>query len=156
LSNDVNGQINVSEFKIRSARKEDAGALAQLAEELEHPTTPEQIAERFSLASQQNTYALIVAELPTGEIAGFMELVVERLIDAEPRVDVAGLVVCKSCRGRGIGRMLMAYAEDWAIERGCKIVHLRSNLKRAGAHAFYERLGYEHFKTQKAFRKILK
>jgi GNAT superfamily N-acetyltransferase len=156
LSNDTNGPISVNELKIRAACKEDSSALAQLANELEHPTTPEQIAERFSAASQQNTYALIVAELPTGEIAGFMELVVERLIDAEPRVDVAGLVIGKSCRGRGIGRMLMAYAEDWAIERGCKIVHLRSNLKRAGAHAFYERLGYEHFKTQKAFRKILK
>jgi GNAT superfamily N-acetyltransferase len=95
-------------------------------------------------------------ELPSGELAGFMELVVERLIDAAPRVDVAGLVVSKAHRGRGIGRALMAHAEKWAIERGCRIVHLRTNLKRAGAHAFYERLGYEHFKTQKAFRKILK
>jgi GNAT superfamily N-acetyltransferase len=50
----------------------------------------------------------------------------------------------------------MAHAEKWALEHGCRIVHLRTNLKRAGAHAFYERLGYEHFKTQKAFRKILK
>lgn len=156
MSNDANRRIDVSELKIRPARKEDAGALAELANELEHPTTPEQVAERFSAAMQQNTYALIVTELPSGELAGFMELVVERLIDAEPRVDVAALVVSTAHLGFGIGRALMAYAEKWAAERDCRIVHLRSNLKRAGAHAFYEHLGYEHFKTQKAFRKHLR
>jgi GNAT superfamily N-acetyltransferase len=143
------------EINIRPARIEDAAELARLANELEHPATPEQVAERFIAASQDKNYAIIVAELPSGELAGFMELVVERLIDAEPRVDVAGLVVSESCRAHGLGRALMAHAENWAVERGCRIVHLRSNLKRAGAHAFYERLGYEHFKTQKAFRKHL-
>jgi GNAT superfamily N-acetyltransferase len=143
-------------LEIRPARKEDAAALARLADELGHPTTPEEVAARFSDALRQNNYALIVAELPSGELAGFMELVVERLIDAEARVDVAGLVVSKAFRGNGIGRTLMAHAEEWAAGRGCRIVHLRSNVKRAGAHAFYERLGYEHFKTQKAFRKHLK
>jgi GNAT superfamily N-acetyltransferase len=156
LSNETNRPINLGELKLRPARKEDTAALARLADELEHPTTSEQIAERFSAALQQNTYALVVAELPSGEVAGFMELVVERLIDAEPRVDVAGLVVSKTHRGLGIGRALMAHAEKWAVERNLRMVHLRSNLKRAGAHAFYERLGYEHFKTQKAFRKHLK
>ena len=156
MSEKINPFTNASELRIRPARKEDAAALAQLANELEHPTTQEQVSERFSAAAKQNTYALIVGELPSGELAGFMELVVERLIDAEPRVDVAGVVVSEARRGCGIGRMLMAYAETWAAERGCRIVHVRSNVKRAGAHVFYERLGYEHFKTQKAFRKILK
>jgi GNAT superfamily N-acetyltransferase len=156
LSEQINPLINPREIKIRAARSEDCISLARLSNELEHPTTPEQVAERFSAASQEKTYALFVAELPAGELAGFVELVVERLIDAEPRVDVAGLVVSANCRGTGIGRILMDHAERWAVERGCKIVHLRTNLKRAGAHAFYERLGYEHVKTQKTFRKLLK
>jgi GNAT superfamily N-acetyltransferase len=146
----------LSELTIRSGRADDAAELARLCDELDHPTTPEQVATRFAAASQDKNYALIVAELASGQLAGFMELVVERLIDAEPRVDVAGLVVSASCRDRGVGRALMAHAEKWALDRGCHIVHLRSNLKRAGAHAFYEHLGYEHFKTQKAFRKTLK
>jgi GNAT superfamily N-acetyltransferase len=135
LSGEKSRVTNLNEVKIRAARTDDADGLARLAGDLGHPTTPEQVATRFSAASQQNTYALI---------------------DAEPRVDVAGLVVSEALQGRGIGRTLMDHAEKWAAERGCRIVHLRSNLKRAGAHAFYERLGYEHFKTQKAFRKILK
>jgi GNAT superfamily N-acetyltransferase len=156
LSDKVNSAKKLSELNIRPARAEDAAELARLCDELDHPTTADQVATRFNAASEDKNYALVVAELPSGELAGFMELVIERLIDAEPRVDVAGLVVSKMCRDRGIGRTLMTHAEKWAVERGCRIVHLRSNLKRAGAHAFYERLGYEHFKTQKAFRKILK
>ena len=156
MSDEAKGVTNLKELKIRAARMDDAAELARLADDLDHPTTPEQVATRLSAASEQSNYALIVAELPSGELAGFMELVIERLIDAEPRVDVAGLVVSEALQGRGIGRMLMEFAENWAAERGCRIVHLRSNLKRAGAHAFYERLGYEHFKTQKAFRKYLK
>jgi hypothetical protein len=50
----------------------------------------------------------------------------------------------------------MARAEEWALERGCRFVHLRSKMSRAAAHAFYEGLGYAHFKSQKAFRKDLK
>jgi hypothetical protein len=32
---------------------------------------------------------------------------------------------------------------------------VRSNVIRDRAHKFYERQGYEHYKTQKAFRKPL-
>jgi GNAT superfamily N-acetyltransferase len=148
--------VDRSDIKIRAACIEDCAALAQLTNELGHPTTPEKVSERFNAAFPPSNYALFVAEPLAGGLAGFVELVVERLIDAEPRVDVAGLVVSKSSRGLGIGRMLMDHAERWAIERGCRIVLLRTNLKRSGAHAFYERLGYEHIKTQKTFRKILR
>ena len=55
----------------------------------------------------------------------------------------------------GIGKLLMERAEMWAREHGCKIVSLRSNVIRERAHAFYERLGYKHVKTQKSFRKVL-
>jgi GNAT superfamily N-acetyltransferase len=143
------------ELKIRATRKEDIPSLAQLAAEFGHPTTPEQVAERFGHATSEPNCALFVAKLPSGELVGFVELVQERLIDAEPRVDVAGLVVAASSRGKGVGRMLMARAEQWTLERGCRIVHLRTNVKRAGAHAFYERIGYRHTKTQKTFVKKL-
>jgi len=37
----------------------------------------------------------------------------------------------------------------------CKGVSVRSNVLRERAHTFYVRHGYEHYKTQKAFRKPL-
>ena len=52
-------------------------------------------------------------------------------------------------------RRLMEEAEQWARDKGCRSVRLRSNVVRAEAHAFYERLGYSVFKTQKNYRKML-
>ena len=49
----------------------------------------------------------------------------------------------------------MEKAEAWARKQGCGSVRLHSNVLRARAHAFYERLGYRLTKLQKAFRKEL-
>jgi GNAT superfamily N-acetyltransferase len=54
-----------------------------------------------------------------------------------------------------VGARLLASAEEWARKRGCKSMSVRSNVIRERAHKFYERNGYEHYKTQKAFRKKL-
>jgi GNAT superfamily N-acetyltransferase len=50
---------------------------------------------------------------------------------------------------------LLDRAEMWAREKGFSATSLRSNVIRERAHAFYERQGYEHTKTQKSFRKKL-
>ena len=76
-------------------------------------------------------------------------------IELDPWTEIAGLVIDERHRGRGAGSILMARAEQWARDRGCCQVRLRSNVIRARAHAFYEKLGYETIKTQKAFRKFL-
>jgi len=46
-------------------------------------------------------------------------------------------------RGRGIGAQLMSVIEDEARRRGAARIQLTSNQRRADAHRFYERLGYE-------------
>ena len=46
-------------------------------------------------------------------------------------------------RGRGIGAQLMSVIEDEARRRGAARIQLTSNRRRADAHRFYERLGYE-------------
>lgn len=143
-------------MKIRTARKEDIPSLTNLAIELGHLTTLEEVDARFPAATRAPDCAVFVAELADGEIAGFVELATERLLDAPPRIDVAGLVVANAHRGSGVGRMLMARAEEWTLERGIQLIHLRTNVKRAPAHAFYERLGYIHTKTQKTYVKNLK
>ena len=53
------------------------------------------------------------------------------------------------------GAELLVAAERWAVKNGCKSMSVRSNVIRDRAHAFYLRNGYEHYKTQKAFRKSL-
>jgi len=42
----------------------------------------------------------------------------------------------------GIGRKLMAYALERARDRGCRIVQLTTDKRRADAHRFYDSLGF--------------
>ncbi len=70
-------------------------------------------------------------------------------------VEIRGLVVDESRRGAGLGRGLMEHAEEWARGRGVRVIRLRSNVVRGGAHAFYARLGYSLVKTQHIFSKKL-
>ncbi|HZU90798.1 MAG TPA: GNAT family N-acetyltransferase, partial [Stellaceae bacterium] len=73
--------------------------------------------------------------------------------DKPPEVVVQAIVVDAAGRGRGIGKSLMAAAEDWAAGRGYDSVSLYSRTARAAAHAFYAALGYEPVATSHLFRR---
>jgi GNAT superfamily N-acetyltransferase len=56
---------------------------------------------------------------------------------------VEAVRTASAMRGRGIGAQLMSVIEDEARRRGAARIQLTSNQRRADAHRFYERLGYE-------------
>ncbi len=56
-------------------------------------------------------------------------------------------------RGRGVGTMLLAKAEELARERGCYRVQLTSRNVRHDAHRFYVQNGFEL--TSQGFKKLL-
>ena len=56
---------------------------------------------------------------------------------------VLALVTAKAARRRGIGRALIAAAENDFALRGIKRIALNTRLTRKDAHKFYEALGYE-------------
>jgi GNAT superfamily N-acetyltransferase len=53
------------------------------------------------------------------------------------------LVVAKDAQGLGIGRMLVDAVEQWCRDKGCQLIEVTSNDRRATAHAFYRHMGYE-------------
>jgi GNAT superfamily N-acetyltransferase len=55
---------------------------------------------------------------------------------------VEAVRVAAALRGRGIGAALMAEVERLARARGCALLQLTSDKRRADAHRFYARLGY--------------
>jgi GNAT superfamily N-acetyltransferase len=77
------------------------------------------------------------------------------LLEVERRAEVNGLIVDEQARSAGAGWRLLEAAEKWAKKMRCVGMSVRSNVLRERAHAFYLRHGYEHYKTQKAFRKSL-
>lgn len=58
------------------------------------------------------------------------------------RAQLESVHVDAGCRGRGYGALLVEWAVDEARRRGCGLVQLTSDASRAGAHRFYERLGF--------------
>ena len=143
--------------KIRRARRGDAERIAQLSGELGYPATAAQVATRLRQLKPTSKHAVFVAESPdaaTGLI-GWVHVSVALLLESDMRAEVNGLIVAEGQRSAGAGAKLLEAAEEWARRRGCRGMNVRSNVIRERAHGFYERNGYEHYKTQKAFRKAL-
>jgi len=79
------------------------------------------------------------------EVAGLATVHVRYTLNHEaPIAQLTLLVVDESYRTRGIGRMLVAAAEEWARSRGAKRFVVTTALRRADAHAFYEKLQFKH------------
>ena len=133
---------------IRAAEPSDVAALAELAGELGYPTEPAAMADR--LADLPAGDEILVA-LQDGVIVGWAHCAIHRSLVMEPHAEVLGLVVGEPMRGLGIGRHLMAAAEDWARAHQVPFIRLRSSAHRDGAHAFYLGLGYREQKRQVVF-----
>lgn len=139
---------------VRPAAAGDAPALAGLCTQLGYPSTPEQVARRLAEILPRPENAVFVAEVE-GQAAGWIHVFVSRMLEAEPFLEVGGLVVDEARRGLGLGGALMAEAEDWSRRRGVLEVRLRSNIIRKDAHRFYDSLGYANVKSQFTFHKRL-
>jgi GNAT superfamily N-acetyltransferase len=143
-----------SELKIRRAKDGDAVYLAALSGELGYPVTAAEMRLRLRRLKSAADNAVFVAETH-GEVIGWLHVSVDHLIEVPLRAEINGLVVGEKQRSNGAGARLMSAAEKWARGKKCVNMSVRSNVVRTRAHVFYERNGYEHYKTQKAFRKPL-
>jgi GNAT superfamily N-acetyltransferase len=147
--------VATNELKIRRAKLGDAPRLAELSGQLGYPTTAAQMRVRLPAIKHAPQHAVFVAESASEGVIGWLHVSRQPLLEVEIRAEVNGLVVAEGQRSFGAGARLLAAAEDWARKHGCKSMSVRSNVIRERAHKFYERNGYEHFKTQKSFRKPL-
>jgi len=139
---------------IRPARAGDAPRLADLCGQLWYPTTVEQVEQRLAQIQAGDHRCVYVAEVD-GAVAGWIYVyAVHSLLD-DPHAEVGGLIVDEACRGQRIGERLLRQAEQWAADRGCCAVSVRSNVIRTDAHRFYQRLGYRVVKSQLALRRDL-
>jgi GNAT superfamily N-acetyltransferase len=142
-------------LKIRRARRGDIAKIAELATQLGYPSTAQQIAKRMNLLRPKGYHEVFLADAEGAGVVGWLHVSVEPQLEVDLRAEVNGLIVADGQRSLGAGARLLDAAESWARGRGCKSMSVRSNVIRERAHKFYERNGYEHYKTQKAFRKPL-
>ncbi len=144
-----------AEVRIRRARPADAKRVAELSGLLGYPTTEKQMKGRLGEVIKDKETACFVVELRGGALIGWIHVSTTPLLEVERRAEVNGLVVDEGARSGGAGALLLAAGEKWARGKRCRSMSVRSNVLRERAHGFYLRNGYEHYKTQKAFRKGL-
>jgi GNAT superfamily N-acetyltransferase len=146
--------VERNSINVRKARRSDAERIAKLCGELGYPASPAQITSRLRQLTPATKHAVYVAEsVDAGGVVGWVHVSVSHLLESDLRAEVNGLIVAEGRRSAGAGAKLLEAAEEWARKRACRGMNVRSNVIRERAHKFYERQGYEHYKTQKAFRK---
>ncbi len=132
---------------IRVATEEDLPAILKLYREAridgEGGFTVEEAVAHFALLKSYPSFRVFVAVI--GEaIAGTYELVI--LDNMAKRGRKSGVVedvaVHPDHQGRGVGRRMMQHALEQCRLAGCYKMTLSSNVKREGAHRFYELLGF--------------
>jgi GNAT superfamily N-acetyltransferase len=144
-----------SEVRVRRIRGGDAGRAAELCTQLGYAATAKEMKSRLRDVLRDREAACFVAESAAEGVVGWIHVSVTPLLEVERRAEVNGLVVDEAVRSRGAGALLLAAGEKWARGKRCKGMSVRSNVLRERAHGFYLKNGYEHYKTQKAFRKSL-
>ncbi|HUZ00735.1 MAG TPA: GNAT family N-acetyltransferase [Thermomicrobiaceae bacterium] len=131
------------DLTVRDAAAADAEAVAGLLEQLGYPTTARQAERRLQVLGGSADWRVLAAVDPGGVVVGLVAAEVIPLLEHDdPVCRLAALVVDDAHRGRGIGAVMVRAVEELARERGCHGVMLTTARHRAGAHAFYRRLGY--------------
>lgn len=139
----------------RLARLGDAEAIALLSIEFGYPTSIAHTSSSLEALLASRRHFVAVAPETSGVLQGW--LVAERrlLLETGEFVEITGLVVASTARRRGVGKVLVAAAEQWASDQGFQSIRVRSNVTRPEAHPFYESIGFVRKKTQHTYEKPL-
>ena len=111
---------------------------------MHQPSTPKQVGSRLRRLAGSGSDRVLVAVLE-GRIVGLAGVHVAWMVHADnPTARLMSLVVDEGCRGKGIGRRLVEASVEFSRAWGCDRLELTSRLERAGAHSFYEAVGFSH------------
>ena len=128
--------------KLRDAKPGDAARLAELIHELGHEVTEKQV--RKNLAALRKIGETPIVATLNKRVIGLVGM--HRMVTVHrpaPVGRIPVLVVAKEAQGLGLGRMLVDAVEQWCRKKGCQLIEVTSNDRRAAAHAFYRHMGYE-------------
>ena len=141
--------------RVRAATAADAAALEPLLAQLGYALEEAEIRRRIERIASAGGHYLVVAEDADGALTAMLHVYGRAALEKPPEAVVQALVVRDDLRGQGVGRAMMALAENWARDAGYRYISLSSQTSRDAAHAFYEGIGYARYATSHQFRKSL-
>jgi GNAT superfamily N-acetyltransferase len=129
-------------YRIRAASPDDSKQLAALVEQLGYRADERFIRDQLAqLASQPGTTVFVADD--NGAIIGLLCLSIIPFLHVSGGLGrISALVIDSQFQGKGVGRRLMAEAEEFAWKTGCARIEFTSGDHRSDAHAFYEAIGY--------------
>lgn len=136
------------EHRIRAARVDDWPQVAALLVELGRDVSTSAASNpsfviRFGGHLARRETRTLVAERADGHVLGFLDMEFrQRLGHPRPQAWVNDLVVTQTVRRQGVGRSLLARAEELARHRGCFRMSLETGTAREAAHRFYRSEGW--------------
>ena len=128
---------------VREATDADAPALAPLLGELGYLVTGATLAPRLRRMLARDDQKILIAEGEGGSLGLLALHIFPVLAYDRDLAMVMALVITEQARGLGVGRLLVDRAEAMAREAGASRLMVTTHVRRADAHSFYERLGFE-------------
>lgn len=130
-------------MKIRPARAADAPTLAALLSHLGYPNNAANELPARLATLERNGDAVLVAESDDGAVVGMAALHLMTVFHfSRPLGYITAFVTDPTVRRQGIGKKLLAAAEEWARSHNCYRLALTSAEHRKDAHAFYPASGF--------------
>ena len=154
----------VSDICIRLAQPSDRDHLVRLREALWPNSSAEEHTRELTAILEGEApvtmpLIILVAEASDRMLVGFLEVDLRSHADgcnpARPVGYIEGWYVAEDHRHRGIGRKLLAVAEDWARSHGCVEMASDTWIDNEVSQRVHEALGYEVVDRCVHYRKTL-
>jgi GNAT superfamily N-acetyltransferase len=127
---------------IRLAEESDAEAMALLMTQLGYDTRTSEMKMRMETIARDSRYRTFVA-VRIGKICGMIGTLSYASYEHNNLGGwIMALVVLDGMRGRGVGKKLIAAAENDFVQRNIRRVAVNTRFTRKEAHTFYENCGY--------------
>ena len=136
--------MGLADLVIRQATPDGARPIAAMLVELGYTAAPESIPDRLAQMEADGSAVALVAARGDQVLGAATLHLLHTLHAVEQVAQLTLLIVAAKARGPGVGRRLVSAVEGYARSRGCARIVVTTAEHRAGAHAFYSRLGYEY------------
>lgn len=104
------------------------------------------LSEMSSFGAHPERFVQFVAYAASGQAVGFIEVQIRsdyvNGTESSPVAFLEGIYVVPEARRTGIARALVAIAERWAINRGCREFASDAALENEPSHAMHRALGF--------------
>lgn len=134
-------------FRIRPVTENDFPEWFRLRKKLwDEPTDEAHRSEMLDIFEHRETQFVVVAELDTARLIGFLEASIRPFVEdchSDQVGYLEGWYIEPEYRRQGIGRLLVQAAEQWARQRGCEEMASDAEIGNDPSLKAHLRLGYE-------------